>query len=291
MKMICERCEHVDEPSQLWLRGRHAALECAHCGALNRVLVEGEPEAMPVGADGLAEMLERVEARLDRLERMGGLGVSVEHGLSVPERAAAVDERAASDGFAELPQVAASSSEEELGESELDEEVVPGHPAVADAVAPVQCRKCGHRQETTDACTRCGFVFANDVEGKMAWDRLADSEHAEQASSLWTQALEEGTWAAHRRFSAFCLEHGLDDFAGRRYRFRASDRPDDVHARRQLEKMAERAQLGIVASIESLRLGDRERLAKQRKLLFLLAIIISLGVGAFFVFAFPNLFR
>ena len=104
------------------------------------------------------------------------------------------------------------------------------------------CPKCSRRreEETTNACARCGLVFAFWSPEKAAQVVKLD----EKAEALWTQVRR--SWrdeAKHDAFLKYCSIAGQLAAAGRCYRLRLDKTPDDEMAMKMQERIVAMATL------------------------------------------------
>jgi hypothetical protein len=134
-------------------------------------------------------------------------------------------------------------------------------PASTAELPPVKCPKCAHRQHETDACDKCGLVFAMVPPGTTPWETYpaAAEQFVPQARTLW-EAVEArpADEERHETFVSFCRSKGLILFAVTRYRHRVADHPGDKVATRFLE----RASNDAVAMVSTLQSG-REDFVQQ----------------------------
>lgn len=166
-----------------------------------------------------------------------------------------------------------------------------GGAAHSPSVLLEQCQKCGMRQAPSEACVRCGFVFANYQPGKMPWEVVepGTEEARARADALWRAALEAGTPQAHDAFHEHCLAHDLDELAGRRYRFHVADWPEDEVAAQQLERMIELGRSRMVARLGGERDALRTQLALTRRRLLTAVFVVGVALVILFFSMYPNL--
>ena len=272
MKMICELCGHQGQPKRLWFSGLQVALECSGCGAIVALRPE-EAVTLPLGMAGQAERVEGIE----ELSEAGAANTG-------QENAGAVAIGEAQDSSSTSPEGGGSKN---TTQPPLEaQQRVSRLPLVAEEVAPVQCPKCGFRQESGESCARCGLVYELYKDKRAAW---REKDGYEACEALWEDCLEAGTEQAHADFWARCQELDLQDFGSDCYRFRVADRPDDWLAAAQLERIAEQANAELVSMFGSQprhSLQDAQRY-KQRLMWFVVLAIFALAL--YLLYAFPNL--
>jgi len=252
MKIVCEQCGASGMPASVKQDAGAVLLECASCGHANKLDTGGEP------GGGVADPS---PADADSSPEPGG---------REPEEDAAVDRGAEGPD----PNTLRVSRE----------------PAVAAHVPAVQCRKCGHRQHGKDSCVRCGFDFSLDVPGEMPWDIEDDVEATKEAVRLWERALDEGSRGAHQAFMTHCLDAGLEEFAGRRYRFRRADRPDDLLAAEQLDAMVERGRTRLMSKLDAEKVDRKIDAAALNRRILWVVFIVGVALALLFLSLYPNLF-
>jgi hypothetical protein len=106
------------------------------------------------------------------------------------------------------------------------------------------CPKCSRRreEETTNACARCGLVFAYWNPEKAAQVVKLD----EKAEALW--ATVRRSWrdeTKHDAFLKYCSMAGQLAAAGRCYRLRLDKTPDDQMAVKMQERIVAMATLSM----------------------------------------------
>ncbi len=135
-----------------------------------------------------------------------------------------------------------------------------------------RCPKCSHKKANAaqDACVRCGLVFAlwNPDQAPMV---VPLDPHAE---ALWlsvTQAWD--STAAHDAFLKHCSVAGLLPAAGRRYRERLDENPNDGVAQQMQKRVLAMATalLGVPAT--------KPPAPFTRSIAFWLVLLCSLFVG------------
>jgi hypothetical protein len=104
------------------------------------------------------------------------------------------------------------------------------------------CPKCSRRreEETTNACSRCGLVFAFWNPDKAAQVIKLD----EKAEAMWTAVRR--SWrdeSKHDAFLKYCSMAGQLAAAGRCYRLRLDKTPDDEMATKMQERIVAMATL------------------------------------------------
>ncbi len=247
--MVCDSCGESATPADVWIRGEKVALECASCGALNRVT----PSAVLAAGDSTS--------------RQEG-GASSAGGLLSQDR---LLEASLSPSFGAMDCV-------EQGPSSSS--------------APIQCHKCGHRQESDQACARCGFILDNYVAGEMEWEQIPEGKEEvwAEADLRWEAVLATGSDGAHEAFVAHCVEHGLEEVAGRKYRFRVADHPDDAASVTQLDAMLVRARASLASRMESTRESTIQTTEATKRALLWVVFALGFGLVLVFVWLYPNLF-
>jgi hypothetical protein len=108
---------------------------------------------------------------------------------------------------------------------------------------PESCPKCGKKPAPDAmACVRCGLVFAlwkpDNAQASIALD--------ERGASLWRDIQEHWSEAArHEEFLKHCLQSGTLSAAGRLYRERLDENPNDAVANRMQKEILAKATLGL----------------------------------------------
>lgn len=111
------------------------------------------------------------------------------------------------------------------------------------APPPETCPKCGKKPSPdATACARCGLVFAlwnpDNAQASVALD--------ERGASLWRDIQEHWSEAArHEEFLKHCLQSGTLSAAGRLYRERLDENPNDAVANRMQKEILAKATLGL----------------------------------------------
>lgn len=122
-----------------------------------------------------------------------------------------------------------------------------------EALPPVKCPKCGHRQHDETACARCGLVFALVQDGRRPWEEFPPEQmpFVEEARRRWAAVeAEPGRVPAHVAFVDHCRAHDLLGFAAMRYRHRLADLPNDPIAREYLNRVVRDAQARVQVESE-----------------------------------------
>jgi hypothetical protein len=129
--------------------------------------------------------------------------------------------------------------------------------------AEVTCPKCGAGQKASDACRRCGLVFANWDPAKAAGPEVSD---ATEAAALWDRCLED--WddgARHEAFIEHCRRSGVLALAAARYR-QHEGRAGAADRLKQIRTLAE----------QSLVVAPRTDMTKRKTPLWVGVVIVVL---------------
>jgi hypothetical protein len=138
------------------------------------------------------------------------------------------------------------------------------------------CPKCiAARREDAAACAGCGLIYANFVP--------AEHRPSEPLRDAWLGVLSR--WDdrdAHDRLLALAVQRGELAQAGRLYRIRLAQAPEDLYAQRGRDEVV---RLGLAsASAATLARKPPTNWAKRLQLVAALFFFLLLAVGGFFLF-------
>ena len=144
------------------------------------------------------------------------------------------------------------------------------------------CPKCWTEQPASDACRKCGLVYAK-WQGNLG----EDDEYTGIAGEMWAKCEEKWDDAArHDAFLMFCRREGSLPFAAARYRAALKNKPDDPVARKRLDelvKLAEFAAQAEMAKDSPRKKGDRSP-ARSVAIMAAGAALVLAAAVAFFYF-------
>jgi hypothetical protein len=142
------------------------------------------------------------------------------------------------------------------------------------AVPPGFCPKCiAARKEEALACASCGLVYANSD--------LAEQQISEPLSAAWLSVLER--WDdrdTHDRLLSLAVGRGELAMAGRMYRIRLAQAPDDLYAQRGRDEVVRLATASPVGFQQS---APSATSSRAQALVALVLFLIVVVVG-FFIF-------
>lgn len=146
---------------------------------------------------------------------------------------------------------------------------------------PNKCPKCGHRQQDSVACHKCGLVFARvRGKGERPWEAAppGKEEAVARAKSLWQDVEADPTDANHQIFVDHVRRNGISAWAAMRYRRWVSDRPDDAVAQKHLNAVVADAQ--AIASALGSSADARAYAANAKRIrVILLAVVILMCIA------------
>ncbi|XXF77405.1 hypothetical protein P2318_30790 [Myxococcaceae bacterium GXIMD 01537] len=143
-------------------------------------------------------------------------------------------------------------------------------------VPPGFCPKCiSVRRDASPACAACGLIYANFVP--------AEHRPSEPLRAAWLGVLSRwDDWDTHDRLLSVAMGRGELAQAGRLYRIRLAQAPEDLYAQRGRDEVV---RLGLAsASAATLVRPNAAALGKKLQLLAALIFIALLAGGGFFVF-------
>ena len=212
MKYVCEGCERLVAPAAFRLEGPVLVLECERCGAATRAeppARSGTPEATVPVPPPPAPAPREAEAQVPPRPAAPALRVVSQRGMEESVRQAA-----------------------ELARAEDPFAPPPGH-----------CPKClAPRVEDALICPRCGLVYAN----------YRPEEHRPSAplGEAWLALLaHRDDEARHERFVQLALARGELAGAGRLYRLRLAQAPQDLFAQRGRDEVLRLASASSSAAL------------------------------------------
>lgn len=129
----------------------------------------------------------------------------------------------------------------------------------------VSCPKCGHRQSATEACDRCGVVFARFDPAR------AEAPSDEAAQALWGAVL--AGWeddAKHRGFIRYCTTMGLYAYAAQQYGNAKRDQAREARASRELGRLVLMAEQALLATKPA---GGVSAVKKLKTVLLVIALL------------------
>lgn len=138
---------------------------------------------------------------------------------------------------------------------------------------PLVCPKCGKTRKADDqSCARCGLTFA-------LWKpeaSPASSKMDARGEELWTRI--QASWsdsAIHEDFLKHCLQAGTLAAAGRLYRQRLDDHPEDAIAAQMQGQVLAKAALGLSIS----KTQPREPVTRNRWFWVVVLTAMALGIA------------
>jgi hypothetical protein len=139
---------------------------------------------------------------------------------------------------------------------------------------PLVCPKCGKKRNADDqSCARCGLTFA-------LWNAEAGVPLANldpKGEELWAKV--EANWsdsALHEDFLKHCLQAGMLAPAGRLYRQRLDDHPNDAIAAHMQGQVLAKATLGLSIN----KTVPREPVTRNRWFWVIVLTAMALGIAA-----------
>lgn len=137
------------------------------------------------------------------------------------------------------------------------------------------CPKCiAQRRDDAPACVACGLIFANFVP--------AEHRPSEPLRQAWLGVLSR--WDdrdAHDGLLSLAMGRGELAQAGRLYRIRLAQAPDDLYAQRGRDEVV---RLGLASASASLAPKPSTNLGKRMQLVAALFFFLLLAVAGFFLF-------
>ncbi|MCA9563569.1 MAG: hypothetical protein KC561_08775 [Myxococcales bacterium] len=244
MKVVCEQCEYVGPPKEMRVEGESVVVFCGRCGHASNL--GGDTSSPPPAATRTA---------------------SGENPAPISGRPAD-SEGDSHDTDDDSVELAATESP-----SAPPQKVKPP----AQALPPIRCPKCFHRQYRRDNCARCGIDLRRAGNDPTRWDpdpRGREESHA-RAVELWAAVLEApDERQGHDTFFKFTLENNLSDLAARRYAERASDDPDHALTAEYLEKVRTGIQNVALAMLPKTDSDIQEKVKRVKRMLLAVSILL-----------------
>ena len=235
MRIACSACDHPLDAAGLVLEGSALVGVCSQCAAPFRLVIGGHAH----GADPPGDPPRDGSHTSERTQE-----------TPPPEDATAtgsVDRQPREPAGSEA-EGAAVSREAEAPQPPV---LAPRAPvAEARVLPPVKCPKCGHRQQRSDTCERCGLVFARVVKGQEPWEIPPAGKEAAwaRAQSLWEAVLASPREIpVHDAFVAWVLQHGLIELGVRKYRHALADEVEADTMQPYLDRLVQQAQAQALA--------------------------------------------
>lgn len=239
LQLSCQRCTHTGNVTKHEVRQGIMHLWCPACGAGHVLLPTGTTALLPDEAAAPAR---------------------------APLAAAAPTVQPLP--IAQAPALAVAPVLDQLELEPIDE---------VGELPPVKCPKCAHRQHDTEACEKCGLVFAMLRPGTTPWENYPPSVQpfVPRARQMWAELeASPADESAHDAFLTFCRSKGLILFAVTRYRHRVADHPRDAVAKRFLERASNDA-VAMVATMQSGRVDFMEQAHNVRRWMLVVAAILA----------------
>jgi hypothetical protein len=142
----------------------------------------------------------------------------------------------------------------------------------AEVAPPAACPKCGKKRTAdTEACSRCGLIFA-------LWKQESGAPAAnldEHGAELWRKL--QDNWsdtALHEELLKHCLQANTLAAAGRLYRERLDDDPKDAIAAQMQGQLLAKATLGLDIG----KTQPREAMTRSRWFWVIVLAAMALGI-------------
>ncbi len=143
------------------------------------------------------------------------------------------------------------------------------------AVPPGFCPKCiAARKEDEPACAGCGLIYACFVP--------AEHRASEPLRQAWLSVLSR--WDdrdAHDRLVSLAMARGELAQAGRLYRIRLAQAPDDLYAQRGRDEVV---RLGLASASAALTRTQPAKGGKKLQWMLVFLIVLVVATGGFYVF-------